>query len=70
MRNLQEQVKKDFVTKNCSDLLLFEQIVLEISKFLDHYLEHFFLAVGQNNFGNKIQLFLIVAPTEWIQKQS
>ena len=34
MRNLQEQVKKHSVTKNCSDLSLFEQIVLVISKFL------------------------------------
>ena len=35
MRNLQEQVKKkQSVTKNCSDLSLFEEIVLVISKFL------------------------------------
>ena len=34
MRNLQEQVKKHSVTKNCSDRSLLEQIVLMISKFL------------------------------------
>ena len=34
MRNLPEQVKKYAVTKNCSDLSLFKQIVLVISKFL------------------------------------
>ena len=35
MRNLQEQVKKHFVTKNCSDLSLFEQIVLVIENFFE-----------------------------------
>ena len=30
LRNLQEQVKKHSVTKNCSDLSLFEKIVLVI----------------------------------------
>ena len=34
LRNLQEQVKNHSATKNCSDLSLFEQIVLVISKFL------------------------------------
>ena len=66
MRNLQEQVKKAFVTKNYSDLSLFEQIVLVISKVFTNSrpsasnfksfsqsLEQFFLTVGQNNFGNK-----------------
>ena len=42
------KLKKHSVTKNCSDLSLFEQIFLVI----------FFLTVGQNNFGNKIP-FLI-----------
>ena len=45
-----ELVIKHSVTKNCSDLSLFEQIVLMISKVV----EQFFLTVGQNNFGNKI----------------
>ena len=39
-------VKKHSVTRNCSDLSLFEKIVPVISKNL--------LTVGQNNFGNKI----------------
>ena len=35
LRNLQEKVKKEHsVTKNCSDLSLFEYIVLVIAKFL------------------------------------
>ena len=34
MTKLQEQVKKAFCTKNCSDLSLFEQIILVISKIL------------------------------------
>ena len=59
--------KKHSVTKNCSDLLLFKQIVLvisiflkilglhpRISNFFSQSLEQFFLRVGQNNFGNKI----------------
>ena len=44
-------------TKHCSDLSLFEQIVLVISKYLEIFSrsrEQFFLIVGQNNFGNKI----------------
>ena len=68
-RNLQEQVKKHSATKNCSDLSLFKQIVLVISKTFansqpsalnfktfSRSLEQFFLTVGQNNFGNKIPL--------------
>jgi hypothetical protein len=45
------------ITKNCSDLLLFKQIVLVISKFFQissRSLEQLFLTVGQNNFVNKI----------------
>ena len=34
LRNLKEQVKKDSVTRNCSELSLFEWIVLVISKIL------------------------------------
>ena len=63
LRNLQEQVKKHSVTKNCSDLSLFEQIVLKPSasnfKFFSPSLEQFFsysTYIGQNNFGNKILL--------------
>ena len=61
------KLKKHSVTKNCSDLSLFEQIVLVISKFLQilglqpwiskvflDQVEQFFLTIGQNNFGNKI----------------
>ena len=57
------------VTRNCSDLWLFEQIIQVISKNLQilgrqpqiskvffRSLVHFFLTVGQNNFGNKIPL--------------
>ena len=60
------KLKKHSVSKNCSALSLFEQIVLIISKFLpsasniksfSQSLEHFFLTVGQNNFGNKIPFF-------------
>ena len=47
LRNLQEQLKKAFCFKNCSELSLFEYVVLVISKT-------FFLIVGQNNFENKI----------------
>ena len=53
---------------------MFKQIVLVISKFLQirgiqprisknflhHYLEQFFLTVGQNNFGNKIPIPVFV----------
>ena len=64
--------KKHSVTKNCSDLSPFEQIVLEISKFLkilglkpriwiffSRSLKQFFLTVGQNNFVNKILLLTV-----------
>ena len=59
LRNFQEQVKKKHSdTKNCSELSLFEQIVLVISKFANSQpsasnfksfsqsLEQFFLTVG------------------------
>ena len=58
------------VTKDCSDLSLFEQIVLVITQILQisrpsdskfksfsRSVEQFFLTVGQNNFGNKIPNF-------------
>ena len=70
MRNLQEQFKKHSVTKNCSDLSLYQQIVLVMEKKLLRFeaegqefaniflnlksLEQFLLTVGQNNSGNKI----------------
>ena len=67
MRNLQEQVKKAFcyqklfgpltVWINCSsDLKIFANSwpsALNFKRF-SRSLEHFFLTVGQNNFGNKI----------------
>ena len=65
MRNSRNKLKKRSATKNCSGISLFEQIVVVISKFLQilglqpqisRSLEHFFLTVGQNNFGNKIPL--------------
>ena len=70
MRNLQEQVKKAFcyqklywpftVWINCSsDLKNFANSQPSASNFksFSRSLEHFFLTVGQNNFGNKIPLF-------------
>ena len=62
LKSLQKQVKKHSVTKNCSDLSLFESIVLVITKFCKflafslQFQKFFsiFLTVGQNNFGNKI----------------
>ena len=58
------------VIKNCSDLSLFEWIVLVISKILkiprpsasnfkkfSRSLEQFFLIICQNNFGNKIPIW-------------
>ena len=70
MRNLQEQVKKTFcyqklfwpftVWINCSsDLENFENSRPSALNFKSHSrsLEHFFLTVGQNNFGNKTQSF-------------
>ena len=66
------KLKKHFVTNNFSDLSLFQQIVLVISKFLQILglqpriskvflgdLEQFFLTVGQNNFWNKIPIFCL-----------
>ena len=54
MRNLQEQVKKDSITQNCSDLSLFKWIVLVIEKIIanswpsasnfNSSLEHFFFS--------------------------
>ena len=67
LRNLQEQVKKTFcyqklfspftVRRNCSsDLKIFANSRPSASNFnfFSWSLEHFFLTVGQNNFGNKI----------------
>ena len=67
MRNLQQQVKKAFcyqklfcpftVWINCfSDLNHFENSWPAASKFkrFSRKLEHFFVTVGQNNFGNRI----------------
>ena len=72
MRNLQEQVKKHSVTKNCSalsmfekksssDLKLFENSPPSASdlKSFSRSLEQFFLTVGQNNYGNKIPLYFL-----------
>ena len=61
-RNLQKQVKKAVNTKNYSDLSLFEQFVLVISKILQILglqprISKVFHTVGQNNFGNKILIF-------------
>ena len=66
LRNLQEQFKKAFCYQKLFCLSVFKQIVLVISKFLQirgwsrefqkffRSLEHFFLTVGQKNFGSKI----------------
>ena len=70
LRNIQEQVKKAFcyhrlfwpftVWINCSsDLNTFENSqpsVLNFQRF-SRSLRHFFLTVGQNNFGNKVPFF-------------
>ena len=57
------KLKSILLTKSCSDLSLFEEIVLVISnsqpsasnfKKFSPSLEEFFLTVGHNNFGNKI----------------
>ena len=66
------KLKKYPVTKNCSDLSLFEQIFLVISKFLQilglqspiskkksQLLAQFVLTVGQHNFGNKIPFLVL-----------
>ena len=76
-----KKLKKHSVTKNCSDLSLFEQIVLVISKTLQilglqpriskvfsRSLEQFFPTVSQNNFGNKIPILLqkkLFQPIVW-----
>ena len=73
MRNLKEQVKNNSVTKNSSDLSLFEPIVLvisknlktlglqpQISKSFSRSLDQFFLTQGQNNFGNKIPIIFLL----------
>ena len=53
MKNLKEQVKK----KHSATKTSFLGLQPRISKiFPDHYVEQFFLTVGQNNFGNKILL--------------
>ena len=65
-----KKLKKHSVTKNCSDLSLFEQIILvilkllqilglqpQISKKISRSLEQFLLTEGQNNFGNKIPIW-------------
>ena len=63
---MQEKIEKHSVTKNCSDLSLFEQIVLVISKLLQilglqpriskvfSITRTIFFTVGQNNYGNKV----------------
>ena len=56
------RLKKQSVTKNCSDLSLLEK---KWSRKFSQSLEHSFLTVGQNNFGNKIPstyIFLFVIP--------
>ena len=71
LRNVQEQVKEAFcyqklfwpftVWINCSsDLKIFvnsRPSALNFKRF-SQSVEHFFLTVGQNNFGNKIPLFI------------
>ena len=72
LRNLQEQVKKAFCYQklfwpftawiNCSsDLKNFANSWPSASNFksFSWSLEQFFLTVGQNNFGNKIQFFIL-----------
>ena len=71
LRHLQIQIKKTHsFNENCSELSLFEKIVLVISIFLQilghqppifecfFYHWNFFLTLGQNNFGNKIPFLL------------
>ena len=57
MRNLQEQVKKAFYYQK-----LFWPFTVSASNFksFSRSLEHFFLTVGQHNFGNKIPFFLFL----------
>ena len=70
--NLRYKLKKNSVTRNCSDLSLFEQIVVDSDlnffansqpsalnfKSFSQSLGQFFLTVGQNNFGNKIPFII------------
>ena len=62
MRKLQEPVKQAFCFKNCtvqiSNLKTFANSQPSALHFKSFYrsLEHFFLTVGQNNFGNKITI--------------
>ena len=78
MRNLQEQVKKAFcyqklfwpftVWINCSsDLKFFANSRPSASNFksFSQSLEQFLLTVGQNNFGNKIPLFMLSVLLNW-----
>ena len=70
LRSLQEQVTKAFcyqelfwpftVWINCSSNLKFCKFLAFILKFLKFFwsLEHFFLTVDQNNFGNEISFCL------------
>ena len=69
LRNLQEQVKNAFYSKNCTnfsqincftDLKMFANYRPSASNFksFSWSLEQFFLIVGQNNFGNKIPFLL------------
>ena len=75
VRNLQEQVKI------CSDLSLFEYIncTSDLKNFANSWpsasnfqifsqtLKQFFLTVGQNNFGNKIQFLTVFRNTyQWV----
>ena len=80
MRNLQEQVKKAFcyqklfwpvaVWMNCSsDLKKFANSRPSSSNLqsFSRSIEFFFLTVGQNNFGNKIQFFHLQVDTRHVQ---
>ena len=71
LNNLQGKVKEAFCFKNGSNLSLLEKIVLvtskrlkilgllpQISKLFSRSLKQFFLAVSQNNFGNKTPFFI------------
>ena len=77
LKTSRNKFKKHSVTKNCSDLSLFQQIVLVISKLFAnsrtsdlHFksfsrsLEFFFLTVGQNNFGNRIPFLSVSKATQ------
>ena len=49
LRNLQEQVKKVFSFKNCTDLSLFKYIVLKVSKFQNEFMKSSFLPKYEPN---------------------